>query len=274
MNMNGLHKADYYRENSKEVLQEEVQQLREHSRALQDALAFGGHQWRNQLTILRIVAEKLLREVEGPLNPNQRRTVEDSLVSISHLHHVSEQYLSLARIEDTQMHLKHRMVNPVQEIIEPIKATNMPLLHQAQIEFEVNLSNPSLSLWGDPKLLYTVMDNLVANAIKYGEQNGKIVVSVAERGFKDEISLWNSGPGIPKEQLHTIFERFSRNDEQSEAGYGIGLYLARKIVEAHGGTLWADSTPGSWARFTFTLPKHGAQHEYPVVERDNSSFVW
>jgi signal transduction histidine kinase len=82
---------------------------------------------------------------------------------------------------------------------------------------------------------------------------------VRERGRADELSVWNSGPGLSRERLETLFDEpfIHLKTPGTSSNLGIGLYLARKIVEAHGGRLWAESAAGAWVNFIFTLPKRG-----------------
>jgi two-component system sensor histidine kinase KdpD len=104
----------------------------------------------------------------------------------------------------------------------------------------------------------SVADNLLNNAIKHGEQGGRIVFRLAARsdGF-DELSIWNSGPGVPADERERIFECFETGDHHLvKQGSGIGLHLARRIAEAHHGYLKCESEFGAWARFSCLLPQH------------------
>ncbi|MBI4493372.1 MAG: sensor histidine kinase, partial [Chloroflexi bacterium] len=101
------------------------------------------------------------------------------------------------------------------------------------------------------------LGNLLSNAAKYGSPSTEIRVEVARRKAEVEVAVANQGPGIPPEDLPHLFTRFYRARQaraERAAGLGLGLYISKGLVEAHGGRLWAESTPGQTTTFRFTLP--------------------
>jgi signal transduction histidine kinase len=110
----------------------------------------------------------------------------------------------------------------------------------------------------DPRRVQRVLYNLVQNAIRHTPPDGAIVICAADIGTEVIVSVADTGEGILPEELPKLFERFHRADKarsRSNGGSGLGLSIAKGIVEAHGGRIWAESTPGEGATFTFTLPK-------------------
>ena len=110
----------------------------------------------------------------------------------------------------------------------------------------------------DRRLVAAVFDNLVSNAVKYGRLGGEIRLE-AERSDPGiwTVRVWNEGPGFAPEAADRLFRKFSRIPGErgdTKPGTGLGLYVSRQIVERHGGRIWAESEPGVWARFSFTLP--------------------
>jgi signal transduction histidine kinase len=105
----------------------------------------------------------------------------------------------------------------------------------------------------DRKRISRVLLNVITNAIKYTPPDGSIAVLVERDGNDALISVSDTGPGIAAEQLELIFERFHRADP-NERGYGLGLYIARAIVDAHGGRIWAESKLGEGSTFRIRLP--------------------
>jgi signal transduction histidine kinase len=99
-----------------------------------------------------------------------------------------------------------------------------------------------------------VVSNLVGNAIKFTPQEGTIRVSARQRDHKIVVSVADTGPGIPEEHLLKIFDRFWRTPGTKQKGSGLGLSIAKGIVEAHGGTIWAESQSGKGSSFFFTVP--------------------
>ncbi len=111
--------------------------------------------------------------------------------------------------------------------------------------------------WADPDRIHQITDNLLSNALKYGYPDSEVVVEVIARDGFVEVIVSNLGDGIPDDQMPLLFGRFSRMREAREgrvSGLGLGLYIAKGLVEAHGGQLWAESVPGATTRFHFTVP--------------------
>jgi signal transduction histidine kinase len=109
----------------------------------------------------------------------------------------------------------------------------------------------------DPLRLQQVLWNLLVNAIKFSRRHGRVIVRVERESERYLISVEDDGIGIPANEIPHVFERFRQVDgspTRQHAGMGIGLALARSLVELHGGTIWADSVVGKGSRFTFTLP--------------------
>jgi signal transduction histidine kinase len=98
-----------------------------------------------------------------------------------------------------------------------------------------------------------VVENLLGNALKHGAEQGEVVVRVEEREGEALLSVRDSGPGIDPEHVPHLFDRFYRASDRSP-GLGLGLYISRILVEAHGGRIWVESQPGQGSTFTIALP--------------------
>jgi signal transduction histidine kinase len=111
-----------------------------------------------------------------------------------------------------------------------------------------------VTVLGDQDRLGQVLDNLLGNALKYTD-GGDVVVRIESEEGEARLRVADRGPGIPVEVLPRLFERFYRGQPTTEAaGLGLGLYIARMLVEAHGGRIWAASEPGVGSTFTVALP--------------------
>jgi signal transduction histidine kinase len=99
-----------------------------------------------------------------------------------------------------------------------------------------------------------VLTNLFTNAARYGFADTSITLTVDRRGGELVWSVTNLGPGIVAAELPRLFQRFRRAERTGSGGLGLGLYIARGLVEAHGGRMWAESEPGGRTTFSFTLP--------------------
>ena len=111
----------------------------------------------------------------------------------------------------------------------------------------------------DPSLVTAVFQNLLTNAVKYGREGGRIEIGheVDAPAGLVRFHVWNEGEGLPAGEGEKLFHKFSRLTQgggETKSGTGLGLFVSRVIVEKHGGTIVAESEPGRWAKFTFTVP--------------------
>ena len=112
----------------------------------------------------------------------------------------------------------------------------------------------------DPGRIQQVISNLVGNAIKFTPQGGRITLRGVPCGDELRVAVMDTGPGIAAEQLPHVFGQFWQGSRSDSRGLGLGLVIAKGIVEAHAGRIWVESTIGAGSSFFFTLPKHaGAQ---------------
>lgn len=127
------------------------------------------------------------------------------------------------------------------------------------VEFDADRDNMFVS--ADRDAIHQVLYNLCDNGIKFANDGGKYSISIKDIGQKIEISVFNEGEGIASEDLPYVFDRFYKSDRSrglDKTGVGLGLYISRTIIEAHGERIRVDSEHGKWCRFTFTLPKTNA----------------
>ncbi len=125
-----------------------------------------------------------------------------------------------------------------------------------RLKIQTDLPNDIPNVYADPERIRQVMVNLLDNAVKYTPEGGKIEVSLLHRtSQKIQVSICDSGPGVPRENQDRIFQdRFRLQRDKCQDGYGIGLSLCRRIIRAHYGRIWVDSSPGKGSCFHCTLP--------------------
>ena len=124
------------------------------------------------------------------------------------------------------------------------------------VEFECDRDN--MYAVGDKDAIHQIVYNLMDNAIKFSYEGGKYRISIKEDGQKIVTSVYNEGVGIPESDIPYVFDRFYKSDKSrglDKTGVGLGLYIARTIIDAHGENIFVESEKGKWCRFTFTLPK-------------------
>ena len=133
-------------------------------------------------------------------------------------------------------------------------------------DLKITVTGAPISVEADPGRLRQVLVNLISNAVKYTDSGGWIAVEVGEQNGCAVIDVADSGIGIPKEDTERVFERFYRTDKsraRKTGGTGIGLSIARAIVQAHGGTISCESEPGQGSRFKISLPSPGGKRLTP-----------
>ena len=121
-----------------------------------------------------------------------------------------------------------------------------------------DVAEPVLPVLADPERVALVLDNLISNAVRHSPRGGQVLLRTGADGPKVRFEVSDQGAGIPPEYRDRIFEKFFRIPGTKGEGIGLGLYISREIVRAHGGEMGVESDPGSGARFWFTLPVPGA----------------
>jgi signal transduction histidine kinase len=160
--------------------------------------------------------------------------------------------LDKSKLDAGQYPLERKPLDVV-DLLEQACALLVTLTSHKNIELNCT-SAQGLSFDADPQRLFQVLSNLLGNAIKFTPAGGRIDVTAWQVGDKVLISVRDNGNGIPAAHIPHIFERYWSTREGNPNGSGLGLYICRAIVRAHGGELWAQSEPGVGSEFTFSIP--------------------
>jgi len=143
-------------------------------------------------------------------------------------------------------------------------------LEDKKLDVQFNADRDNMYVNADRDAIHQILYNLCDNGIKFAREGGVYEISIRESGNKVVVSVYNEGDGIPETDLPYVFDRFYKSDKSrglDKTGVGLGLYIARTIIEAHKEKIWAESEYGKWCRFTFTLPKTSA----PKEDRKNTA---
>jgi len=230
-----------------------AQALESTERRRQALLADLAHELRTPLATLEGYVEGL---ADGVVAPDQDAwtVLQSELVRLRRL---VEDLETLSRAEERQLDLRPGPVDPDGLVTRAVRAAE-PAYKAKGVALQASI-DPLLPLVSvDPDRLGEVLGNLLGNALRHTPPGGRVQVSAHEDGDQVELSVTDSGEGIPPELLERVFERFFRVDAartRDGGGSGLGLTISRAIVEAHGGRLWADSAGyGRGARFVVRLP--------------------
>jgi heavy metal sensor kinase len=219
-------------------------------------LADASHELRTPLAVMRAEIDVSLRSDD--VSPAAREVLESSAEEVDRMTAIVEDLLTLARIDEGRMRLLREPI-ALSSVAEDVAGKLRPLAEERRIILDV--SGDGAVVTGDRERLRQAVMNLVDNALKYTHPGGWVHISVWHRHRQSGLTVTDSGPGIPPETLPQVFERFVRVDHarsRSAGGSGLGLAICREIVEAHGGSVWAESDLGHGSSFSVSLPDHHA----------------
>ena len=230
-----------------------VEELRRLSALRADFVSLVSHELRSPLAAV-IGAARTLRERRDDLTADQR----DQLLNLisgeaSRLTVLVADVLDTSRIEAGTFSYEFGEVD-VASLVEDVVATAS--VRQAEVTVRAALAEPLPPVGGDRERLRQVLTNLIENAVKYSAEGDAVEVSAQRDGVYVRIAVSDRGPGIPDDQQQLIFQKFGRAQVEggSKPGTGLGLFIARSIAEAHGGTLEVESRRNGGAMFTLSLP--------------------
>ena len=211
-----------------------------------DALA---HEFKTPLTAIKAAASSILDE--GP--PAQKELVTVIEEESDRLDSLVSETIRMARIEAGDLHLERRP-HTVRELITAGLAKMRILLEDREVHIEIEPDLPPVM--ADAELIGLTIRQLLTNALKYASPESPIVIRAAAAAGTVKISVKDSGPGIAPKERQRIFEKYYRVQDNMDRipGTGMGLTIARDIVDAHGGDIWVESVTGQGSEFFFTLP--------------------
>ncbi len=247
-------------------LQSALQKLKELDRLKSRFFANISHELRTPLTLVLAPLSELASTVTGPEAQQQvrviRRNAERLLGLINDLLDLSSLDAGGLRLNLAEMDIR--------SVAASVHENSMPAALAEGIDLQLVSDPPSKRIWGDAHRLEIVLTNLVSNAIKFTPRDGRIEIRVEDRDVGVQVEVEDTGLGIPVDDLPRVFERFFQvnpTDRRREGGVGIGLALAKELVELHGGTIAVTSPGTNGTTFSFFLP-FGRDHIRPeVIER-------
>jgi len=224
------------------------------SRHKSEFLASMSHELRTPLNAVIGFSDVLLEGMFGELNEKQRDYLEDIRDSGRHLLELLNEILDLSKIEAGRMRLEPGPF-PLSIALEDGLRMVRDRASQHSIALSVDVGTGVGTLIADELKIKQVVLNLLTNAVKFTPDGGSVGIKAQRLNGEVEVTVTDSGVGIPAEDQSRIFESFEQGKrEAKEEGTGLGLTLSRKIVELHGGQIWVKSEPGKGSVFGFTIP--------------------
>ncbi|HWP56447.1 MAG TPA: GAF domain-containing sensor histidine kinase [Candidatus Acidoferrales bacterium] len=221
-----------------------------------DFTAMIAHDLRSPLTSVIGAAEMIESGLIGPVNADQQKWLRKIQATGRKLVELVSDFLDVAKIESGRIDLVKERVD-LDELIRNAVESYLPLAREKQIALDAAVDSGLPAIHADPRRLDQVLANLISNAIKFTPEGG--AVEVGARPFNDgvRVHVKDSGVGIRQDELGTLFEKYRQTTSgktSKKKGTGLGLVIAKMIVEAHAGRIWVESEEGKGSTFLFFLP--------------------
>jgi signal transduction histidine kinase len=233
------------------VLRDLVEQLQSRERLRAEWTAMAVHELRRPLTTIDL-ATQLLQDGSPAEDEAMRARLEHIRWGIQQLSRVTEDLFDASCIEARRMRIA-RVPVPIARVVHDAIAHLPDLAPRCSLRVE---PGADVQVSADPGRVEQVLGNLLENAAKYGDPGAKIEIDVARHEDGVRVTVSSRGPGIPADRLSSVFDRFERGPQAraERPGLGLGLYIAKGLIEAHGGRIWVRSAPAVITQFHFTLP--------------------
>lgn len=235
----------------------DISELKRLERVKSEFVASVSHELRTPLASILGYAEILLRGRPGPLTDVQQEFLQTILEGSRRLKLLVDDLLDVSRIEVGKFRMNFDDVD-LEDVIQRAEETIRPLAAKADVAVKVQIPPHLPMIEGDAQRIGQVLDNLLSNAVKFSHAGGCVCVGVEEEDVALCVTVRDEGIGIPQEDISHLFSRFyraSNAEPNRRSGTGLGLYIARAIVEGHGGHIQAESSPGQGTTLRFWLPK-------------------
>lgn len=227
-------------------------------------IALISHELRTPVTLIQSFQELLQTGALGALRPRQHEALRGMERSLRWLNRIVTEATNLAYLDSGKIHLELQIFDLAALIRETLTQMR-PLFEERRQQCSVEGTDAEAQVRGDPQQVRHVLYNLLLNAIRFTPDEGKVRVELESREFEVRVGVADNGIGIPREKQARIFLGFmhaerlthhsSGTTEFKTAGLGLGLAIAKRIIELHRGRIWVESEPGKGSTFYFTLPR-------------------
>ncbi len=235
------------------VILQDVTRLKRFDELKNDLVATVAHEFRTPLTSLRMAIHLCADEVVGPLNEKQADLLHAARQDCERLQNIVDDLLDLSSIQSGRLELQVRSVS-VAQLLDTVVGAQEFAAEQKAIHLQTSIAPGVERLELDPDRIVLVLSNLLTNAIRHTARGGRVELRVERSEGAARFEVIDPGEGIPPEYQKRVFEKFFQVPGRKSGGAGLGLSIAREIVEAHGGEIGVESHPGRGSRFWFTLP--------------------
>lgn len=238
------------------TLLQDVTRFKDLDRMKSEFVATVSHELRTPLTSLSMGVDILSKEVIGPVTERQREILFAAKDDCERLRKLVKDLLDLSKLESGKYEMKKERINLSHLVADTLRPLSLPF-REKHIALTTDVPADLPVIVGDEQQLSWVLTNLLTNALRFTDPGGNVRLTVVHRARELSVSVSDTGRGIPPEAKEMIFEKFVQVKDATDStpgSVGLGLSIAREVVEAHGGSIWVESTIGVGSTFTFTLP--------------------
>ena len=232
-------------------------ELWELDRQKNEFINMASHELRTPLAITKEGVSQLAEGMCGEVSSGQKRFLDISLRNINRLVRVVDNIFDISEVEFQKPAPKKELLDIV-ELTRGVITDFIPQAKAKGLEIKEDFAREKVMLYAEKRRIQQVLVNLVSNAVKFSEK-GCIEIRIVDSGDTVECSVRDTGIGIAEENLPKVFakfQQFSRDFGPGERGTGLGLALAKGLIELHKGKIWVESRLGEGSKFTFSLPKN------------------
>jgi signal transduction histidine kinase len=243
--------------------------------AREQMLAIVSHDIRNPLSIIQLEAQMLLKlakqkdetslasEVDV-LAKKILKTTDKMKALIADLLDRKKTEHGLSKIQKSD----HHFINILNEVLD----LNRRTLHQKGIKTDLRGESKSM-IQVDRNKIFQVLTNLLSNAIKFSPESGQVYMTLEEGDYDLSFSISDNGPGLKPSDVKNVFQKYWTGGIPSQSETGLGLFICKTIIEAHGGQIYAENIPDSGARFWFTIPKRTFDGHFYIQKKDKKKKI-
>ncbi|MFH1847326.1 MAG: ATP-binding protein [Candidatus Omnitrophota bacterium] len=241
------------------IILEDITKEKEIDKMKTEFISLTSHELRTPLASIKEAVSLMLDGITGPVNEKQHKFLDIVKRNIDRLAVLINNFLDLSKLESGSMELRKSRVK-AKDIIDESMAAFKPLAGDKKIELKINVSEKLPYVRVDVTRIRQVVDNLISNALKFSDSGGKVTINAKIHSLDKnfiEIKIKDTGIGIAQKDFDKLFQKFQQVDSSTTrkaGGSGLGLVIAKQIIEMHGGKIWVESRYGKGSEFIFILP--------------------
>jgi signal transduction histidine kinase len=236
------------------VFLQDVTRLRRFEELKNDVVATIAHEFRTPLTSLRMAVHLCTEEVAGPLTEKQAELLHAAREDCDRLQAMVDDLLDMSRIESGRVEL-YPLPTPVGMLVGNALEQFKAEAEGKGVRLSAEVTIPEIRVLADHERVGHIFGNLINNALRHTPHDGSVKLGASLINGAVRFTVTDTGTGIAKQYHDRLFEKFFHVPDGGPKGTGLGLYIAREIVRAHGGDVGVESEPGKGSTFWFTLPR-------------------